>query len=79
MHFTTFFLTVATAAMATSTLDSLAKLREGKCTGAGGDCRVRIKGIPMKKACEMGSRCSSNGSPCFLKGRSWTQYHVSCT
>lgn len=56
----------------------LHKLREGKCTGVSGQCRVRVKGIPLNKACEDGTRCSAKGSRCFLSGRTWLRYHVTC-
>ena len=58
--------------------DALHKLREGKCTGANGQCRVSVKGIPMKKDCEHSTRCSAKGSRCFMSGRSWSRYHISC-
>ena len=78
MQITTFLL-IALASSGLAEPLPFTKLREGKCTAPGGDCRVRVKGFPTHKSCEMGSECSSSGSPCFLKGRSWTSYHVSCT
>ncbi|KAK8047904.1 hypothetical protein PG996_015968 [Apiospora saccharicola] len=59
--------------------DALDKTREGKCTGTSGRCRVRVKGIPVKKECEDGTQCSAKGSRCFLSGRTWARYHVTCT
>ncbi|KAK8135586.1 hypothetical protein PG984_003526 [Apiospora sp. TS-2023a] len=60
--------------------DALEKTREGKCTGTSGRCRVRVKGIPVRKECEDGTQCSARGSRCFLSGRTaFGRYHVTCT
>ncbi|KAK8032038.1 hypothetical protein PG990_001772 [Apiospora arundinis] len=81
MQFSTIALAALFAAtgLAAPSSDQFDKLREGKCTGPGGQCRVTIKLFPVNKDCEMGTVCSSKGSPCFLKGRTWTRTHVSCT